>query len=118
VSVKRPVQAQSVIRMGALTLDRNTEVVELNGQRLHLTGAEYQVLELLSLNKGTVITKEMFLNRLYSGMNEPYLKIIDVFICKLRKKLAAANGGRSCIETVWGRGYVWREPDDKVRSPL
>ena len=81
----------------------------VGGQRVHLTGKEYQMLELLSLRKGTTLTKEMFLNHLYGGMDEPELKIIDVFICKLRKKLAMAAGGRNYIETVWGRGYVLRE---------
>ncbi|MGB8274130.1 MAG: helix-turn-helix domain-containing protein, partial [Alphaproteobacteria bacterium] len=60
--------------------------------------------------KGTTLTKEMFLNHLYGGMDEPELKIIDVFICKLRKKLANASEGRNFIETVWGRGYVLRDP--------
>jgi DNA-binding winged helix-turn-helix (wHTH) protein len=73
---------------------------------VHLTGKEYQMLELLSLRKGTTLTKEMFLDHLYGGMDEPELKIIDVFICKLRKKLADASAGRNYIETVWGRGYV------------
>jgi two-component system cell cycle response regulator CtrA len=82
------------------------------GQRVHLTGKEYQMLELLSLRKGTTLTKEMFLNHLYGGMDEPELKIIDVFICKLRKKLANASGGKNYIETVWGRGYVLREPSE------
>ncbi len=68
------------------------------------------MLELLSLRKGTTLTKEMFLNHLYGGMDEPELKIIDVFICKLRKKLSNATGGENYIETVWGRGYVLRDP--------
>jgi hypothetical protein len=80
------------------------------GKSVHLTGKEYQMLELLSLRKGTTLTKEMFLNHLYGGMDEPELKIIDVFICKLRKKLAEATGGDNYIETVWGRGYVLRDP--------
>jgi two-component system cell cycle response regulator CtrA len=84
----------------------------IGGQRVHLTGKEYQMLELLSLRKGTTLTKEMFLNHLYGGMDEPELKIIDVFICKLRKKLANASEGRNFIETVWGRGYVLREPHE------
>ena len=72
----------------------------------------------LSLRKGTTLTKEMFLNHLYGGMDEPELKIIDVFICKLRKKLANASDGKNFIETVWGRGYVLREPsDDDMRVP-
>jgi len=89
----------------------DAKTVEVSGQRVHLTGKEYQMLELLSLRKGTTLTKEMFLNHLYGGMDEPELKIIDVFICKLRKKLAAAADGLNYIETVWGRGYVLREPD-------
>ena len=89
------------------TLDGKT--VEVNGARVHLTGKEYQMLELLSLRKGTTLTKEMFLNHLYGGMDEPELKIIDVFICKLRKKLKAAARDHY-IETVWGRGYVLRDP--------
>jgi two-component system, cell cycle response regulator CtrA len=77
---------------------------------VHLTGKEYGILELLSLRKGTTLTKEMLLNHLYGGMDEPELKIIDVFVCKLRKKLAQATGGDHYIETIWGRGYVLRDP--------
>jgi two-component system cell cycle response regulator CtrA len=101
--------AQSVIETGQLKVNLDTKTVEVNGQRVHLTSKEYQMLELLSLRKGTTLTKEMFLNHLYGGMDEPELKIIDVFICKLRKKLASAAGGKNFIETVWGRGYVLRE---------
>jgi two-component system, cell cycle response regulator CtrA len=106
--------AQSVIHTGELLVNLDTKTVEVGGQRVHLTGKEYQMLELLSLRKGTTLTKEMFLNHLYGGMDEPELKIIDVFICKLRKKLAAAAMGKNFIETVkfqqeWGRGYVLRD---------
>src|SRR6201992_2618668 len=103
--------AQSVIQTGDLVVNLDTKTVEVGGQRVHLTGKEYQMLELLSLRKGTTLTKEMFLNHLYGGMDEPELKIIDVFICKLRKKLATASEGRNFIETVWGRGYVLRDPN-------
>ena len=98
--------AQSVIQTGNLRVNLDTKTVEIDGQRVHLTSKEYQMLELLSLRKGTTLTKEMFLNHLYGGIDEPELKIIDVFICKLRKKLAQANTGQHYIETVWGRGYV------------
>jgi two-component system, cell cycle response regulator CtrA len=98
--------AQSVITTGDLIVNLDQKTVEVAGSRVHLTGKEYQMLELLSLRKGTTLTKEMFLNHLYGGMDEPELKIIDVFICKLRKKLANASGGQNYIETVWGRGYV------------
>ena len=104
--------SESVIKTGKLTVNLDTRTVEVETQPLHLTGKEYGILELLSLRKGTTLTKEMFLNHLYGGMDEPELKIIDVFICKLRKKLDAASGGLNFIETVWGRGYVLRETED------
>ncbi|HAH09608.1 MAG TPA: DNA-binding response regulator [Alphaproteobacteria bacterium] len=107
--------SQSVIQTGRLLVNLDTKTVEVDGQRVHLTGKEYQMLELLSLRKGTTLTKEMFLNHLYGGMDEPELKIIDVFICKLRKKLQAA-AGQHYIETVWGRGYVLRDPNDGARA--
>lgn len=101
--------AQSIITLGDLVLDLDEKMASVNGKRVPLTTKEYQMLELLALRKGTTLTKEMFLNHLYGGMDEPDLKIIDVFICKLRKKLAAASSGKNYIETVWGRGYVLRE---------
>jgi two-component system, cell cycle response regulator CtrA len=108
--------AQSVIQTGDLVVDLDTKTVEVNGVRVHLTGKEYQMLELLSLRKGTTLTKEMFLNHLYGGIDEPEIKIIDVFICKLRKKLASVSDGKDHIETIWGRGYVLRESsEDQAR---
>ncbi|NVO22869.1 response regulator transcription factor [Donghicola sp. C2-DW-16] len=104
--------SQSVIRTGRINVNLDAKTVDVEGEPVHLTGKEYQMLELLSLRKGTTLTKEMFLNHLYGGMDEPELKIIDVFICKLRKKLAKATGGETHIETVWGRGYVMRDPSD------
>ena len=108
--------AQSVIKTGEILVNLDAKTVEVNGLRVHLTGKEYQMLELLSLRKGTTLTKEMFLNHLYGGMDEPELKIIDVFICKLRKKLAAATNGDNYIETVWGRGYVLRDPSEEIAA--
>ena len=102
--------SQSMIRTGRVTVNLDAKTVDVDGKAVHLTGKEYQMLELLSLRKGTTLTKEMFLNHLYGGMDEPELKIIDVFICKLRKKLAEATGGQNYIDTVWGRGYVLRDP--------
>jgi two-component system cell cycle response regulator CtrA len=102
--------SQSVIKTGRVSVNLDAKTVDVEGKAVHLTGKEYQMLELLSLRKGTTLTKEMFLNHLYGGMEEPELKIIDVFICKLRKKLAEATGGDNYIETVWGRGYVLRDP--------
>ena len=102
--------SQSIIRTGKIGVNLDAKTVEVEGGNVHLTGKEYQMLELLSLRKGTTLTKEMFLNHLYGGMDEPELKIIDVFICKLRNKLSEATGGDNHIETIWGRGYVLRDP--------
>ena len=102
--------SQSIIRTGKVAVNLDAKTVDVDGRAVHLTGKEYQMLELLSLRKGTTLTKEMSLNHLYGGMGGPELKIIDVFICKLRKKLANSTGGENYIETVWGRGYVLRDP--------
>ena len=106
--------SDAVIRIGRLLVNMDARSVEIDGRRLHVTGKEYSILELLALRKGTTLTKEMFLDHLYGGIDEPELKIIDVFICKLRRKLALAGGGEHYIETVWGRGYVLKEPDTKA----
>jgi two-component system cell cycle response regulator CtrA len=106
--------AQPNVSVGRLTLDLGAREASVAGRAVHLTGKEYAILELLTLRKGMVMTKEAFLNHLYGGMDEPEVKIIDVFICKLRKKLAQA-GCEELIGTVWGRGYVLRDP---VSSPL
>ena len=105
--------SESIIQTGKLFVNLDAQTIEVDGQNVHLTGKEYGILELLSLRKGTTLTKEMFLNHLYGGMDEPELKIIDVFICKLRKKLSNATGGDNYIETVWGRGYVLRDPENE-----
>ena len=101
---------RSAIRTGELVVNLDTRLVSVDDRAVHLSDKEYDLLELLSQHKGTVVTKEMFLAHLYGGMNEPELKIIDVFVCHLRKKLARATGGNHYIETVWGRGYVLRDP--------
>lgn len=103
--------SQSVIRTGKINVNLDAKTVDVGGKTVHLTGKEYQIIELLSLRKGTTLTKEMFLNHLYGGMDEPELKIIDVFVCKLRKKLAEATDNENYIQTVWGRGYVLKDPD-------
>jgi two-component system, cell cycle response regulator CtrA len=104
--------AESVINTGDLCVNLDAKTVKIGEVHVHLTRKEYQILELLSLRRGTTLTKEMFLNNLYGGMDEPVIKIIDVFMCKLRKKLANASDGKEYIETVWGRGYVLRDPSE------
>ena len=99
----------SQVRIGKVLINLDERVASVDDQPVHLTGKEYDILELLSLRKGTILTKEMFFKHLYGGRYEPDLKIIDVFVCKLRKKLAQATGGNHYIETIWGRGYVLRD---------
>jgi len=105
--------SQPRLRVGPMQLNLDSREVTVNGQEVHLTGKEYAILELLVLRKGMVLTKEAFLNHLYGGMDEPEMKIIDVFVCKLRKKLALA-GADNLIGTVWGRGYMIREPSGEI----
>ena len=105
--------SETVIRTGKLTVSLEARSAEVGGRPLRLTCKEYEILELLSLRKGTTLTKEVFLTHLYGGLDEPDGKIIDVCICKLRKKLATATGGESYIETAWGQGYLLRDPDDE-----
>lgn len=112
--------SESVVRFDKVSINLDTRVVEVDGKQVHLTNKEYATLELLAVRKGIVLAKEMFLNHLYGSVDEPEMKIVDVFICKLRKKLADASGGRNYIETVWGRGYILKDydnvPDDPVVS--
>ncbi|MDR0556234.1 MAG: response regulator transcription factor [Holosporaceae bacterium] len=113
--------AESIIRIGRMTVNLQNRRVEIDGKTLHLTGKEYAILELLCLRKGATLTKDMFLNHLYGGMDEPELKIIDVFVCKLRKKLMDALGGECYIETIWGRGYTVKDvephsPDTQIST--
>jgi len=103
-------QAPSTIQVGDLVVNVDHRTVELAGIPLHLTLKEYEILALLAARQGTTLTKEMLLTHLYGGIDEPCLKIIDVFLCKLRKKLAAVSPGQTYIETIWGRGYVLQDP--------
>ena len=108
--------SQSIIETGDISVNLDTRSAAVGGVPIHLTPSEYKVLELLSLRKNTVLTKEMCLNHLYNGLKEPEVKIIDVFICKLRKKLAEASGASSQIETVWGGGYMLRDTPHKIAA--
>lgn len=104
--------SDSVIKFGKVSINIDNRTVSVGNNTVHLTSKEYAILELLAMRRGTVLTKEMFLNHLYGGIDEPELKIIDVFVCKLRKKLAEAAGGVNYIETIWGRGYMLKENDE------
>jgi two-component system, cell cycle response regulator CtrA len=105
---------ESTVRTGNLLVNLDTRTVTVDSTPVRLTGKEYGVLELLSLRKGVIVTKEMLLNHLYGGVDEPEMRIIDTFVGSLRRMLAAATGSQHYIETVWGRGYVLNDPADRV----
>jgi two-component system cell cycle response regulator CtrA len=101
--------ANSVLRLGPVELSLDRHEVRVDGQKLPVSRREFGVLELLFLKQGVILNKNAFLNHLYTGMEEPEMKTIDVIICRLRKKLATA-GVPTLIDTVWGCGYILREP--------
>jgi len=111
--------SQPTLRVGSLRVNQATREVAVGDTPVRLTGKEFAILELLLLRKGMMLTKETFLDHLYGGVDEPEIKIIDVFICKLRKKLTEA-GADGLIGTVWGQGYILREnvvaPDRHVAN--
>jgi two-component system, cell cycle response regulator CtrA len=109
-------QGHSIIQTGDLAVNLDTKSVQVRGTALHLTKKEYELLEFLSLRKGTTLSKESLLSHLYGGLDEPELKIIDVFMCKLRKKLAKVLNAREYLETVWGCGYKLHEPGKEEAS--
>jgi two-component system cell cycle response regulator CtrA len=108
--------SQSVIRTGMLAVNLSARTADADGIRIPLSGKEFAMLELLSLRKGMTLTKDMFLSHLYGGMDEPDLRIVDVFMCNLRRKVSLACGGESYIETVRGRGHLLRDPVQNVQN--
>ena len=109
--------AKSVLRCGTVELSLDRHEVRVRGERLLVSRREFAVLELLFLKQGTILNKTAFLNHLYCGAEEPEMKTIDVIICRLRKKLAAAGVG-TLIDTVWGCGYILREPAPSTQVPM
>ena len=106
--------AEQVIHVGKMDIDLNRKIVTVAGQPLELTGKEYALMELLALKKGATVSKEQFLNHLYGGIDEPEMKIIDVFLCKIRHKIEKLSGGIGYIKTVWGRGYILEDEIKKA----
>jgi two-component system cell cycle response regulator CtrA len=107
--------SQSLLRVGDLSLCLTTREVKVGAIPIQLTDKEYAMLELMVMRKGSILTKETFLNHLYGGLDEPEAQIIDLFICRLRKKLSRA-GADPLIGTVWGRGYMIRDdPNERSR---
>jgi DNA-binding winged helix-turn-helix (wHTH) protein len=97
------------ISFGGIEIDLDTQAVFAKGNRLHMTGKEYSFLSLLATRPNALVTKLSIMEHLYGGRDEPEMKIVDVFACKIRKKLKGYGLG-DLIVTEWGRGYALREP--------
>lgn len=110
--------ADSIIRTGGMEINLNSKIVTVDGKVLNLTSKEYSLFELLALRKGTTINKEQFLNHLYGGLDEPEMKIIDVFLCKIRRKLEKLTPNEEYIQTVWGRGYILKDLPIREKDSL
>lgn len=109
----------SALSIGNVEINMNAKKIFVAGQEIALTKKEYQIAEILALRKGCVLSKEAILDHLYGGLDEPNPKIIDVFICKIRKKLLSA-GADDLIQTNWGRGYMIverRETEEQAPTP-
>ena len=104
LTVRRGFQ-ENALRIGSVEINMNAKKIYAKGKPVTLTKKEYQIAEILALRKGVVLSKEAILDHLYGGLDEPNPKIIDVFICKIRKKLQSM-GVDDFIETNWGRGYM------------
>ena len=100
-----------------LTVNLEARVVGVDDQPVRLTGKEYAILELLTVLKGTIVTREMLLNHLYGGTDEPELKIIDVFVCKLRKKARPGDRRRSLNRNGVGPWLYASRPGGQRRPP-
>jgi two-component system, cell cycle response regulator CtrA len=114
ITRRRKGYSQPAVQLGGIELNLDSRQVTVNGREVRLTSKEYSILELLVLRKGKLLTKDAFLNHLYNGTDEPERQIIDLYMCRLRKKLAVA-GADNLIDTVWGHGYLLR---DQVPHPL
>ena len=108
--------AQNLLAIGPVSLNLDSREVHVHGRQVHLTGKEFAILQLLVLRRGMVMGKDAILSQLYGGMDEPEAKIVDVFVCKLRRKLDQA-GAPEVIGTVWGHGYIARDPAPVAEAP-
>lgn len=98
-----------VLALGPAALNRDSREVHVHGRPVRLTPTEFAILELLVLREGAPLSRRAIMDHLYGGRDEPGDRIVDVCLCKLRKKLAEARAA-DLIGTVWGAGYVAREP--------
>ena len=101
--------------LGRLTVHADGRDPEVDGRRIKLSHREHAIFHYLVRNLGRVVPKEAVYEAVYGSMDcEPFEKVIDVYICKLRKKLADATGGEQFIETVYCRGYKMDEPEKTI----
>src|SRR5689334_10330178 len=104
--------SHSLLTIGKIVLDLNAKTVSVGGVPIDLTTKEYEILKMLSQRKGVTLSKEVILNQLYGGVDVPNDKIIDVFVCKLRKKLGSDIDANAYVKTIWGCGYQMHDPSE------
>ena len=92
--------------------DLSRNYAKIVDARLDLAAKEFRIIEVLALGKGAGISNDAFLNHLYSGIEEPEPKIIDVFMCKLRQKLANVGASGVVIDTIWRQNHILRKMRD------
>lgn len=112
----------NAVQVGRMTVYLDGRDPEVGGERLRLSQREHAILGVLATNHRRVVSKEHIYDEVYglSGA-DPLDKVIDVYICKLRKKIAQVTDGGRYIETVYGRGYKFEAPvehqsEDKIGS--
>lgn len=106
--------SENAISIGDMVIDFDKHITKIGDITVNLTSKEQELLEFMALKKNSAINKESFLEHLYNGLDEPDLRVIDVFICKMRKKLNLISGGKNYIDTIWGRGYILQDPEENA----
>lgn len=109
-------QASGQTTIGPVTLDMPGQRVLVHDRPVHLTRTEMLFLEFLMIRAGRCCPKGAILDHLYGGLDQPDQKIIDVFLCKIRRKLAVAGAPQDFVQTVWGRGYMIAKPIAAARK--
>ena len=113
-AVLRRSQQQTVAKPGnnnialmGVVLSPSTREVQVAGQLLELTSAEFNVLHQLMLQPGVVVSKSALTEKVLHRQLTAYDRSIDVHLSRVRQKLAALNNGVELIKTVRGEGYLF-----------
>lgn len=101
------------VTCGAVTYNAKLDEFTAHGQEIRFSPKRHEVLKLLFLRKGRIVTSDAIMDHLYGWEDPPQERIVDVFVCLIRKQMREAGVDPSFIETVWGRGYLVRSATSK-----